>query len=196
MRPQNVMQTHVLMLLSFALTACDAEYEKSPYLEGSPPHYVNPHYGLDVAIPAGLSVCVDDNGVTMSHGFLIPLTKNASCKSEQKLDHPAISVKVGSLFYDEPITTTNELVAQVCKGTLERVDVPELLIQNHDTAVCRGPFITRTNNVGFIEIAVMTWAGDGSGTNLQVSLITTEDRTQYDLEILKSVLSGIKSFGR
>jgi hypothetical protein len=187
-----------LTSLGLLLIACD-ETPKSPYLEGWPPRYVNPHYGVDVAIPEGMDVCVLGDGITISHGFVIPLTKDPECKLPNPHDLPNITAffDFGAL-YDQHPPALEDIFNRECDERLKPIDKPDLGIPGHATAVCRGPDIsygkddkTLTPN-GLIDTTLFTWVGGEHGTFFQISLATTESRYLQDIEALKRVLPGIK----
>jgi hypothetical protein len=183
--------------LNLFLASCD-EKPKSIYLEGSPPHYVNPQFGVDVAIPEDLDVCVIENASYRSYGFAIPLTKDPDCKQANPYDLPNIRVyfDLGAL-YDEP-PTIDDIVARECDEELKLIDMPDLIIPDHTTAVCRGPDLSygkdenKLTPNGLIETALFTWAGGEQGTFFNISLSTTESRLAQDMATLKRVLPGIK----
>jgi hypothetical protein len=202
MHLQKVILAHVLAILGFVLASCDENSQKSPYLEGSPPHYVNPHYGLDVAIPADFPICVDDNGITMSHGFTIQLTQDASCTDHDPVSHPFVDIYVGFAADLDDVNTTEQLVQERCDRNSTRIDAPAWRVPGHDTAVCREPYIYHDIDGklvaprDLIATTAFVWAANEPSIELRVRLVTNEDRLLRDMETLKSVLDGIKSVGR
>jgi hypothetical protein len=185
--------------LCLLLASCD-EKPKSIYLEGSPPHYVNPQFGVDVAIPKGLDVCVLENASYRSYGFVIPLTKDPHCKQPNPYDLPHIRVyfDLGALYDERRPPTIDDIVARECDEELKRIDMPDLRIPDHITAVCRGPDLSygkdenKLTPNGLVETALFTWAGGEQGTFFQISLATTDSRLSQDMDVLKRVLPGIK----
>lgn len=185
---------------ALCLFAASCEEEPiSPYLEGSPRHYVNPQYGVDVAIPKDLDVCVQENAFYMSHGFTIPLTGDPRCKSPNPAALPHINIYFNyGAIYDEP-PTIDDLADRECGDALKRVEVPELSLPGYSTLVCRGPYenkyadLTAAKNL--IHTALMAWVPWSSGARgvfFQISLVTTESRLTQDTETLKLVLQGVK----
>lgn len=191
----------IVIAFVFVLVSCGQARAASPYLKGSPPHYVNQHYGLDVAIPSDVRLCVDDDGIRMSHGFLIPLTEAISCETRNPFDHPLITLLARSGSADAATRTAETLAAEECRGKLRRVEIPALRIPGHKTVTCQGPFVNRNTGAKTVpgqqleETVLFAWAGDDTGVNLEVTLLTTRARFEADVETLKRVLQGIKFVG-
>jgi len=187
-----------VVALCFFAASCDGK-PKSPYLEGSPPHYVNPQYGVDVAIPKGLDVCVHENAFYTSHGFTIPLMGDSDCQSSNLAAQPHITVYFDyGATYDQP-PTIDDLADRECDDALERVEIPDLSFPGYATLACQGPYenkhadLTAAKNL--IETALLTWAlwnTPARGVFFKMSLVTTEKNFAQDVETLKRVLHGVK----
>ncbi len=183
------------MLCLFALVFCAAfAVPAYPYFKVSPvARYVNPTFGLTVSIPIGMRACQSDTGMAISHGFWIPLDEESRC-SDPFGKGRFISVLVSfEAAYD---AQSPRLLAEA-KCSRSIVEIPELQIPSHETIVCQQPYLERAaqgqlSSSGRIETTALTLVGGLSGTDFQVSLITTEDHVSQDVEALKRVLAGVE----
>lgn len=193
-RPGVLIAAESLLVLALTLFVGARSWSNYAYFEGSPVHYVNPVFGLDVAVPSGFLACQSDAGVTTSHGFWIPLPTPKACETELRKGS-FISFYVGfEAVYDSQ--SPQELAEDICGSAV--VDFPELRIPGHETVVCRESYLARDENgklaatADRIRTMALTLAPGRSRIELGVSLITTEQTFPRDVEVFKQVLSGIK----
>src|SRR5437867_3000951 len=123
----------VSVVLALWVTTQSVHSQSSPYLEKNPDRYSNPQFGLDVSLPRGLRVCVDDNGVANSHGFLLGLGD----------DGPWGGGSIGSHFvvwfgFDADVLaeSVKELARERCGPAVTSLK-PQFKIPDHETALCQ-----------------------------------------------------------
>jgi len=138
---------------------------------------------LDVAIPRDVIICVDDGGATSSHGFLVILEPDVSCKAFEQ-HHRHINVYVGfEVAYDAQ--SVAELAEARCGRSLVLSgELQDISIPGHTVSVCRDIDFNRDENGKVIS------SGDRAetkamalldGVELSVSLVTTEPHVSADM---------------
>ncbi len=169
-----------------------------PFFKGSPPHYINSTFGLDVAAPAGLHLCASDSGTMMSHGVWIPLSDSEGCSLALR-QKPFINVYVGFETTHKAESADNLADAVCGSAKLPPTAFPDIGIPDHLGAACQGTYVERDsagkiNSGNRIDTKVFALADSlwRIKMELRVSLVTTGEPQPDDLARMTQLLDRIK----